>query len=231
MNNRTFINGVQTFAFEDREKLLYYIKNKNKILVALNAEKIVKDDTRLKTIINDNIGYPDGFGAVIALRQKGYNAIKIPGAELWLDIINKFQYDKSFYLVGSSQNVIDLTIQKLQAQFPAINIVGYRNGFIDDLGKAELKKSLLDTKPDVVFVAQGSPRQEYFMDELMHVHPALYMGLGGSFDVYSRLKKRAPKLFLKYHLEWLWRLLKEPTRVGRQSTLIKFLFLYVTKKL
>ena len=61
------------------------------------------------------------------------------------------------------------------------------------------------------------------MNELLAQHPALYMGLGGSFDIYGGEKKRAPKLFLKLELEWLYRLLQEPTRVGRQFALIKFI--------
>ena len=69
------------------------------------------------------------------------------------------------------------------------------------------------------------------MDELIHVYPALYMGLGGSFDVYCGLKSRAPKLFLKLNLEWFYRLLKEPTRISRQFIYIKFMYLLKTGKL
>ena len=61
------------------------------------------------------------------------------------------------------------------------------------------------------------------MDELINIYPALYMGLGGSFDIYGGDKKRAPKFFLKLELEWFYRLLKEPTRVSRQIALFKFL--------
>jgi len=94
-----------------------------------------------------------------------------------------------------------------------------------------LKETLVTLKPDVIFVAQGSPRQEFLMDELIKIHPALYMGLGGSFDIYGGDKKRAPKLFLDFHLEWLYRLLKEPTRVGRQIIYIKFMILLKVGKL
>jgi len=69
------------------------------------------------------------------------------------------------------------------------------------------------------------------MDELIKIHPALYMGLGGSFDIYGGNKKRAPKIFLDLHLEWFYRLIKEPTRFGRQLNLIKFLILLKMKKL
>ena len=225
------LRNVETYAFSSRAIFLDYIEDKKKILVAVNAEKILKDDEKLQQIINENIGYSDGIGAVMALKEKGFDAIKIPGAECWLNIVDRYYKEKSFYLLGSSQEVIDSTVRSLKEEFPGINIVGYRNGFLDDSGKEELKKTLLEKKPDIVFVAQGTPRQEFLMDELIKVHPALYMGLGGSFDIYSGTKKRAPKFFLDWHLEWLYRLLKEPTRFGRQLALVKFMFLLKTGRL
>jgi len=231
MRESTYINGVKVFAFDRRENLLDFIEEQKKILIAINAEKILKKDPKLKQIINDNIGYSDGEGAVMALRQKGFQSVKIPGAELWLDIIKKLHNEKSFYLLGSAQHVIDKTIDKLKKEYPSIIIVGYQNGFLNDDDKEKLINELKEKKPDVVFIAQGTPRQEILMDELIKEHPALYMGLGGSFDVYTGFKKRAPKLFLKLNLEWLYRLFNEPTRVGRQRVLIKFLYLYFMKKL
>lgn len=227
----TYVNNIKINSFKSKDEFLELIKNEKNILVAINAEKILKKDEQLKSIINNNIGYPDGIGAVMALKQKGLNAVKIPGSEFWLDIINKFQNKKSFYFVGSTQEVIDNTVKKLKNEFPDINILGHRDGFINENQKEELKQTLTELKPDVVFVAQGSPRQEFLMNELIAIHPALYMGLGGSFDIYGGDKKRAPKIFLDLHLEWLYRLLKEPTRFGRQLVLAKFLILLKLGKL
>ena len=218
-------------AFKSKQDFLNQIKSEKKILVAMNAEKILNKDKRLQNIINNNIGYPDGIGAVMALKKKGVDAVKIPGSEFWLDIVTAFYKEKSFYLLGATQEVIEGTVTKLKKEFPDIKILGYRDGFLKSDDKELLKKSLISLNPDVVFVAQGSPRQEFLMDELMKVHPALYMGLGGSFDIYGGDKKRAPKLFLDLHLEWLYRLFKEPTRVGRQLNLVKFLFLLKIGKL
>ncbi|MDD3591323.1 MAG: WecB/TagA/CpsF family glycosyltransferase [Sulfurovum sp.] len=230
MNHKT-INHYKIHAFRDRDQFLDQIKDEHKILVAMNAEKILKDDEHLREIVNANIGYPDGIGAVMALRKKGLDAVKIPGAEFWLDIIGRYKDEKTFYLIGSSQDVIERTVAKLHEDFPGVRIVNYRNGYLKAEDIAALKEDLTHTKPDVVFVAQGSPRQEFLMEELMAVHPALYMGLGGSFDVYCGLKKRAPKIFINLGLEWLYRLLKEPTRIGRQMVLGKFLALLMVGKL
>jgi UDP-N-acetyl-D-mannosaminouronate:lipid I N-acetyl-D-mannosaminouronosyltransferase len=221
--NYTIIKNYKINAFASKSIFLNAIKDSKKILIAMNAEKIMKSDNRLKNIINNNIGYTDGFGAVLALKVKGLKSIKLPGSELWLDIIQKFEKEKSFYFIGSTEKVIVNTVKRLKREYPHINILGYQNGFLNENDKIKLIEELKLLKPDVVFVAQGSPRQEFLMDELINQHPALYMGLGGSFDIYGGEKKRAPKLFLSLELEWLYRLLKEPTRVGRQFALIKFI--------
>jgi len=229
--NSALIGGIRTFAFSDKNEMLEYISDKKNILIAMNAEKVMKNDPRLKKIINENIGYSDGFGAVLALKKKGLDAVKIAGAEFWLEIINKFYKERSFYLMGATQEVIENTILKLKEEYPNINIVGYKDGFLDDVAKESLIQELKDKKPDIVFVAQGSPRQEFLMNDLMKEHSALYMGLGGSYDVYTGLKKRAPKIFINLNLEWLYRLIKEPTRFGRQIALVKFMYLLLRKKI
>jgi len=225
------IKDIEVYAFQDRAEFLSYIIDKHKILIAMNAEKILKEEPKLKIIINNNIAYPDGVGAVMALKQKGLDSVKIPGAEFWLDIIGRLYKEKSFYLLGASQEVIEKTVKKLKSEYQNINIVGFRNGFLKEGDKAKLISDLKTKKPDIIFIAQGSPRQEYLMDELIKIHPALYMGLGGSFDVYCGLKQRAPEFFLKSNVEWLYRLMKEPTRFKRQLSLIRFYFLLKTNKL
>jgi len=231
MLNKVKLRNIDVYAFPSRSVLLDFIKNEKKILVAVNAEKILNNNEKLHKIINENIAYSDGVGAVMAIKQKGLKTVKIPGAEFWLDIIKKFEQEKSFYLVGSTSEVINQTVEKLKQDFPSIKIVGFRDGFLRSSDKEQLKNDLKEKQPDVVFVAQGSPKQEYLMDELLREYPALYMGLGGSFDVYCGEKKRAPSLFIKYKLEWFYRLLNEPTRIGRQSVLVKFIFLLIMKKI
>ncbi len=225
------INSYKVNAFPSKENFLNYIENRKKILVAMNAEKIIRNDEELRAIVNNNIAYPDGIGAVLALRSKGVKAIKIPGSEFWLDIVKRFKTDKKFYLIGSTESVITATVKKLKKEYPEIQIVGYQNGFFKKGDKEKLEQSLQNTQPDIIFVAQGSPRQEFLMNDLSKKYPALYMGLGGSFDIYGGEKKRAPLLFLKLELEWFYRLLKEPTRIGRQLSLVKFFFFMGTNRL
>lgn len=227
----TFLKGKRIFGFPSRSHLLDVLNEYQGLLVALNAEKILNRDRQLEELLNSNLCYTDGIGAVLAVRQKKIDCIKIPGAELWLSIVEAFQHDKSFYFVGGTDAIIEATIQKLKADFPDLNIKGYRNGFFKEGDEARLMEDLQDKKPDVVYVAMGSPKQEYLMQRLFKKHPALYQGLGGSFDVYTGSKKRAPKFFCVYGLEWFYRLVKEPTRIKRQLVLVKFLILLILRKI
>lgn len=226
--NRVSLNGINVFPFNSENELLEYLNDNKGILVAINAEKILHATPHIRSIVNQNIGYCDGIGAVIALKRRGYEkVIKIPGCELWLKIIAAL-YDKNqtFYLVGSSQNVIENTVLKLEKEFQGIKIVNFRNGYIStEEEKLALLSDIKCKKPDIIFVAMGSPKQELLMEEMFAKHPAIYQGLGGSFDVYTGNVKRAPKWWVDHNLEFAYRLLKQPFRIKRQIHLIKFLFL------
>ena len=222
INTKSILNK-KIYAFSSKEEMLNYLEDKKQLLIALNAEKLCSKDSSLTELINNNIGYPDGIGAVLALRKKGVRAIKIAGAEFWLDIIEKYQSSKSFYFVGGTGEIINKTIKKLKIDFPEINISGYRDGYFNEEESELLIQDIVNKKPDVIFVALGSPKQEFLMESFLHRHKALYMGLGGSYDVYTGSKKRAPKVFINLGLEWFYRLLKEPTRFSRQLKLVTFL--------
>lgn len=225
MDSRICLNGVKVFPFSSFSDLLEYVDGHKGILVAINAEKILHATPLTRDIINRNIGYCDGAGAVMALKKKGYNAVKLPGCELWLKIIaSTYQEGKSFYLVGGKQEVIDATVKKLKSEFEGINILNYRNGYIkSDEERKALIDDISEKKPDVVFVAIGSPKQELLMEEMSEKHKAIYQGLGGSFDVYTGKVKRAPKWWIDHNLEFAYRLIKQPSRIKRQIHLVKFL--------
>ncbi len=233
-DNRVDLKGIKVYPFKSKDELLELAFNRCGILVAVNAEKIMNATAELKTLINDNIGYCDGVGAVKAVRKKsGIPVVKIPGCELWLDIIREgLLTGKKFYLVGGKEEVIEATVSKLRKDFPRLNIVGYRNGYLrEPNAKDVLIRDIVEKSPDVVFVAMGSPKQEFLMQEMLRVHPALYQGLGGSFDVYVGNVKRAPQIFCKLGLEWLYRLLKQPTRIKRQVVYFKFVISYYLNRL
>jgi UDP-N-acetyl-D-mannosaminouronate:lipid I N-acetyl-D-mannosaminouronosyltransferase len=227
------VNRVRVFAPSSSSDLVEYAFKNKSLLVAVNAEKILHATDQIRDIINHNVGYPDGVGAVLALKKKGIqNVIKIAGCELWLDLVRKHYGDKSFYLVGGKSEVIEDTVMQLRSEFSGIQILNYRNGYFkDELEKQILISDIVNKKPDVVFVAMGSPKQELIMEEMSQSHKAVYQGLGGSFDVYTGRVDRAPTWWIDHHLEWLYRLLKEPVRIKRQKYLVVYLWLLFLGKL
>lgn len=227
------LNGVEIFPFNSEEQLLHYVNVHKGILVAINAEKILHATEKMRAIINRNVGYCDGAGAQLALQQKGYKgACKVPGCELWLKIVARFYREKTFYLVGGKPQVIEETVEKLRQDFKAICIVGYRDGYIKtEDEKQRLIEDIVEKRPDVVFVAMGSPKQELLMEDIQERHNAIFQGLGGSFDVYTGHVLRAPRWWVDHNLEFAYRLIKEPKRIKRQIHLVKYAWWLVTKKL
>ena len=231
--NKVSLNGVEIFPFDSEQQLLSFVNKHKGILVAINAEKILHATEQTRAIINRNIGYCDGAGAQIALKQKGYKeACKIPGCELWLKIVAQFYQEKTFYLVGGKPQVIKETVEKLQNEFKGIKIIGFRDGYLrSEEEKQQLIADMADKKPDVVFVAMGSPKQELLMEERQKKHKAIFQGLGGSFDVYTGHVERAPKWWVDHNLEFLYRLIREPKRIKRQIHLLKYAYWLAFKKL
>jgi len=213
-----------TYAPTSREELMQYAFDHQKIMVAVNAEKILHATDATRTLINRNLGYPDGIGAVWALQKKGIKSVvKIPGCELWLNLVNTYYKTKSFYLVGGKQLVIEATVAQLKSEFDGINICNFRNGYITtETEELALIKDIKRYKPDVIFVAMGSPKQENLMERIQKSHNAVYQGLGGSFDVYIGAIKRAPEWWVKNNMEWTFRLLRQPSRIKRQIHLVRF---------
>jgi UDP-N-acetyl-D-mannosaminouronate:lipid I N-acetyl-D-mannosaminouronosyltransferase len=227
------LNGIKTYAPRSRTELMQYAIDNNKTMVAINAEKILHANKETRDFINRNIGYPDGIGAVWALKNKGIkSAVKIPGVELWLDLINNYYKTKTFYLIGGKQKVIEATISKLKSEFKGITISNFRNGYIkNEVEELALIEDIIKHKPDIVFFGMGSPKQERLIKDVQKKHQAVYQGLGGSFDVYVGYVKRAPKWWIKNYLEWAYRLLKQPSRIRRQIHLVRYLGLLLFKRI
>lgn len=230
---RVDVNGVMVYPFGSAEELISFALEQPSILVAVNAEKILHATDETRAIINSGIGYCDGIGAVMALKHKGYSSVeKIAGCELWLKIISQTYQTKSFYLVGGKPAVIEETIGKLKQEYPGIRIVGYRDGYLKSGDESVLLQELEKQRPDIVFVAMGSPKQEFLMQSMRQVYPqAVYQGLGGSFDVYTGHVERAPRWWIDHKLEFAYRLIKQPSRIKRQIHLLRFLWRLYTDRI
>lgn len=226
------LRGIRIYPASEPEELIDFAVARKGILVAVNAEKMAKATPELKSLINDNIGYCDGSGVVIAARQAGaMNARKIAGCELWLEIIRRKYTDSTFYIVGGRPDVFAATVKRLGEDFPGIRIVGARDGYFKtDDERMALIDDIAEKRPDFVFVAMGSPKQEFLMADMLKRHKAVYQGLGGSFDVYTGRAKRAPKWWIDHNAEFMYRLLCQPSRIKRDWVRIRFAWWLLFKK-
>ena len=221
-------NKSEESFYEILEKNLS--QNKKTFIVTANPETFMmseKDEEMRKLLLdNDTFLVPDGIGIVKAARMINYDVKeRITG----IDIANELlklgnKQKKSIYLFGAKQEVIDSMEKVLKESYPNLNLVGMSNGYEKD--KDKIFEKIVKTKPDIVLVALGIPLQEKLIyKHLDKFDKGIFVGVGGSFDVISGHKKRAPKIFIKLNLEWVYRILKEPKRLKRfYDSNVKFIF-------
>ncbi|MGN7762079.1 WecB/TagA/CpsF family glycosyltransferase [Paenibacillus sp. 22594] len=168
---------------------------------------------------------PDGTGVVWAAEYcKQPVAERVAGFDLLHELLHRGEsYNWKVYLLGSTPEVIRETASRLQTQYPGIIIAGYHDGFFAPDADEEIISGIVKAQPDLLFVARGADSQEPWIAKYKtRLNIPVMMGVGGSFDVISGKSRRAPKAFQKLRAEWLYRLLKEPTRYKRMLALPKF---------
>lgn len=196
------------------------IKNKKKFIITVNPEIIMKSYKNIEIkemLLNDNnILVPDGISIIKKAKQYNINIKeRITGVDISskaLEICNKNK--KSVYLFGSKKEVLDKLIININQKYPNINIVGFSDGYVED--KDKIMQEIISLSPDLILIALGVPNQELLINKYIEkAKKGVFIGVGGTFDVLSGCKKRAPKLFIKLNLEWLYRIICEPTRLKR----------------
>ena len=224
---------------KDKEGFYKILKNnlkkeKKMFIVTANPETFMmsEKDEELKNMLEDEETtlVPDGIGVVKAGRSIKYDIEeRITGIDIAYKLLEYGnEQKKSIYLFGSKQEVLDMMKDVLEKEYPNLKIAGMTNGYVEDKDKEYKKISKLN--PDIVLVALGIPKQEKLIySHLKEFKKGIFVGVGGSFDVISGSKKRAPEFFIKHNLEWLYRITKEPSRLKRfYNSNIKFL--HVVKK-
>ena len=174
---------------------------------------------------------PDGVGVVYGARILGTPLKqKLPGIDFIQALMaDMAQEGKSVFLLGAKPGVAEKAGERLETMFPGLVIAGAHDGYFKD--DAPVVAAVNEAQPDLLLVCLGAPKQELWMQRNQSaLQVGLMAGLGGSLDVFAGNVKRAPKLFQKLGLEWLYRLLKEPKRIGRMMKLPKFLFACIGKK-
>jgi N-acetylglucosaminyldiphosphoundecaprenol N-acetyl-beta-D-mannosaminyltransferase len=204
-------------------------------VVTLNPEMIMqanKNSSLGEIIKSADLIVPDSIGIILALKRGGiYNIPQLPGIEL-ADHMIKESIEKNYTLgfLGASSEVISILIDELKKTHKNINIVFSHNGYFDTEEEAKILEELKKAKPQILLVALGVPKQEFWIAKYKEIlNSSVMIGVGGSFDVWAKKVKRAPSVFRKFGLEWFYRLISEPSRFGRMFPtlplfLLKILF-------
>lgn len=237
MNVETYFNiDVCVINYEIlRNSIINDIENNKKsTIIAINPEKIMKvrKENKLKEIINSSTyKIPDGIGIIYASKlKKGKIKQRITGIDC-MEMLCQLSNHKGYkvFLYGAKKEILEKTICNLQKKYLNLQIVGYIDGYEKDNNK--IIKEINRAKPNILFVALGSPKQEIWINENKEkLNVNIFQGVGGSFDVISGNIKRAPFWMQQVGLEWLYRLIKEPKRIGRQFKLLKFLILILFER-
>lgn len=196
------------------------VNNKKTFVITANPETFITAMEKLEfeTVLTDvdTTVVADGIGVVKALNMCGYpSKERITGIDLSTHLLLKAdEYKKSVYFYGAKQVVLDSLMKKMKTCYPNAVVCGCKNGYDSDSNL--VFADMVEKKPDIILVALGIPKQE----TLIHEHykkfdKGIFVGVGGSFDVISGMKKRAPNIFIVLKLEWLYRIIKEPKRIKR----------------
>lgn len=224
--DKLYKDSKENFLNIIRDKLL---NNQKMFIVTANPEAFIygqrEKDFGSILLDEETTVVADGIGIVKGAKKIGTHiAERIPGIELaekLLEYGNEFS--KSVFFLGAKPEVIDALHVVVENKYPDLKIMGAVNGYVADKDKVfeEIKKA----KPDIVMVALGIPAQERLIyKHLSSFEKGIFIGVGGSFDVLSGTKQRAPEFFIYHNLEWLYRIVKEPSRIKRfYNNNIKFI--------
>ena len=198
------------------------------LMVTLGTEMVMnaQHNGEFKRIVEGaEIVVPDGIGLVLAARLAGLDAPeRVAGVELVKELIKSAPPETSFFFYGAAPGVAQAAVDRLNDDLGGINCAGVLDGYVQD--PEEVLSAIETASPKVLLVALGSPRQEDFLEKnrlrLESCGVRLGVGVGGSFDVYSGTVERAPVWAQKLHIEWLYRILSQPSRWRRSLMLPQF---------
>lgn len=228
--------NIDTFDFEGAVNYVksFFDEQRGGHIVTINPEMIefgLKDSRFAEILNNADLVIPDGVGVKIGLKIKGENVQRIAGIEFSHKLIEVCaEKNISVGLLGAKPTVIQKAAKNLKNEFGQLNIVYVQDGYFQN--SETVLKDLTEKSPRFLLVAIGSPKQEEFISNARKILPNTVMiGVGGSFDVWAGEVERAPEIWQKLGLEWLYRTIKQPQRFKRIfPTLPRFIIRVLTDK-
>ena len=224
--------GVDTYNMEEAADILVSAMEKDEAFSVFtpNSEIILyayKNPDYMEILNRGSMITPDGIGVVHASKiLKRPLPERVGGFDLANVVLKKIAgTGKKVYLFGGKPGVAEDAAKKICALYPGTEICGTADGYFDAEKEKNIIADIHEKKPDLLFVCLGFPKQETWIDAHKNELDAkVLMGIGGSLDVFAGTVKRAPAGFQKLGLEWLYRLLKQPSRFIRMLALPKFGF-------
>ncbi|MDK6863355.1 WecB/TagA/CpsF family glycosyltransferase [Nosocomiicoccus ampullae] len=221
-----FVNTTHE-QFVDELKRRLEQKEKTFVVTA-NPEILMKtkEDNEFQHVVKRaDYVTPDGIGVVLLSKLKRRPLKeRITGFDLTVDLLQYADDENlSVYLLGAKESVNKEAAKQIQSTYPNLNIVGRHHGYID-IDDEKIHDEIYEQSPDIVFVALGAPKQELFIDRhIKNAQKGLFIGVGGSLDVHAKAVKRAPDIWIKLNLEWLYRMIKQPERIKRNIKVFSFM--------
>lgn len=204
------------------------INHRDKTFVVTANPEIVmygKEDPAYLNLVNKaNYVIADGYGVILGSKIiRDELPERIAGFDLMKSLLEKSSHEGwSVYFLGAKEEVINQAVTNIKGAFPELKVVGWHHGYTD-VNDETFVKEIAAKKPDIVFTGIGFPKQEYWIaNNMLQFEKGFFMGVGGSFDVWAGKVKRAPLIWQKLHIEWLYRLIQEPTRWRRMLVLPQF---------
>ncbi|AFZ54270.1 WecB/TagA/CpsF family glycosyltransferase [Cyanobacterium aponinum UTEX 3221] len=197
-------------------------------VVTMNSEMamMAQKNTDLATAINKaDLVVPDGSGVIFYLKRRGQKQQRIAGIELaasLIEAIGKKGKDYPICFYGGAKGVSEKAAQAWKEKVTSAHII-YNHGYLSGQELDDWCETIKKVQPKLILVGLGVPRQELWIMNHRHLAPnAVWIGVGGSFDIWGGVKERAPEFFCNNHLEWLYRLYQEPSRWRRMLALPRF---------
>jgi len=224
-NARVSICGVEVDAVGEAEALGHIEamvdERRPHLMVVVNASKLTlaAENARLRDVIRRaDLVTADGMSVVWGARLLG---ARLPGRVTGIDTMERLvaraaERGWGVYFLGARQEAVEGAVSVLKARHPSLRVAGLRNGYFKGRER-EVVDEIHAACPDLLFVAMGSPAQEFFMDEHFDALGVPFsLGVGGSFDHVAGISRRAPVWMQRVGLEWFHRLASEPRRLWRR---------------
>jgi N-acetylglucosaminyldiphosphoundecaprenol N-acetyl-beta-D-mannosaminyltransferase len=200
-----------------------------RLVVTADATALViaHEDPEFHQIINAaDLVTPDGIGLIWAAQRQGTPFLeRVPGVDL-VKYLVRLSHERGYrlFFLGAAPGVAEEAARNLTCQFPNAKIAGIQHGYFNEEQEPAILEQIREAQPDILLVAMGMPKQEKWLAKHKQtLQVPVNIGIGGSFDVYSGRIRRAPRLFQKLGLEWLWRLAQDPRKIGKVKNLPRFI--------